>query len=48
METWQQKKFEELVTGGKPTTFVQDNHSMSKKGTLRGLHIQTENNTRIS
>ncbi|MEZ9922235.1 dTDP-4-dehydrorhamnose 3,5-epimerase family protein, partial [Vibrio breoganii] len=24
METWQQKKFEELVTG-KPTQFVQDN-----------------------
>lgn len=42
METWQQKKFEELVTG-KPTTFVQDNHSKSKKGTLRGLHYQTEN-----
>ncbi|MCF4175276.1 dTDP-4-dehydrorhamnose 3,5-epimerase [Vibrio sp. McD22-P3] len=43
METWQQKKFEEFVTGGKPTTFVQDNHSKSKKGILRGLHYQTEN-----
>jgi dTDP-4-dehydrorhamnose 3,5-epimerase len=42
METWQQKKFEELVTG-KPTHFVQDNHSKSKKGILRGLHFQTEN-----
>ncbi|UXI00521.1 dTDP-4-dehydrorhamnose 3,5-epimerase [Photobacterium sp. TY1-4] len=42
METWQQKKFEELVTG-KPTPFVQDNHSKSKKGILRGLHYQTEN-----
>lgn len=42
METWQQKKFEELVTG-KPTKFVQDNHSKSKQGTLRGLHFQTEN-----
>ncbi|MEZ8990166.1 dTDP-4-dehydrorhamnose 3,5-epimerase [Vibrio breoganii] len=42
METWQQKKFEELVTG-KPTQFVQDNHSKSKKGILRGLHYQTEN-----
>ncbi|PSV90438.1 dTDP-4-dehydrorhamnose 3,5-epimerase [Photobacterium angustum] len=42
METWNQKKFEELVTG-KPTQFVQDNHSKSKKGTLRGLHYQTEN-----
>ncbi|ENN6197678.1 dTDP-4-dehydrorhamnose 3,5-epimerase [Vibrio vulnificus] len=42
METWNQKRFEELVTG-KPTQFVQDNHSKSKKGTLRGLHIQTVN-----
>jgi dTDP-4-dehydrorhamnose 3,5-epimerase len=42
METWQQKKFEELVTG-KPTRFVQDNHSKSKKGILRGLHFQTKN-----
>lgn len=42
METWNQKKFEQEVTG-KPTTFVQDNHSKSKKGILRGLHYQTEN-----
>lgn len=42
METWQQKKFEELVTG-KATQFVQDNHSKSKKGILRGLHFQTKN-----
>jgi dTDP-4-dehydrorhamnose 3,5-epimerase len=42
METWNQQKFDELVTG-KPTTFVQDNHSKSKKGILRGLHYQTEN-----
>lgn len=42
METWQQKKFEELVTG-RPTMFVQDNHSKSSKGILRGLHYQTEN-----
>ncbi|SMY35594.1 dTDP-4-dehydrorhamnose 3,5-epimerase [Photobacterium malacitanum] len=42
METWNQKKFEDLVTGN-PTTFVQDNHSKSKKGILRGLHYQTEN-----
>ncbi len=43
METWNQKKFENLVTG-KPTKFVQDNHSKSKKGILRGLHYQTEHN----
>lgn len=42
METWQQEKFEELVTG-QPTQFVQDNHSKSKKGILRGLHYQTSN-----
>lgn len=42
METWSKKKFEELVTG-KPTHFVQDNHSRSRKGILRGLHYQTEN-----
>ncbi|EGQ9613084.1 dTDP-4-dehydrorhamnose 3,5-epimerase [Vibrio cholerae] len=42
METWNQKRFEELVTG-KSTQFVQDNHSKSKKGILRGLHYQTEN-----
>lgn len=42
METWNQRRFEELVTG-KPTQFVQDNHSKSKKGILRGLHYQTEN-----
>lgn len=42
METWQQKKFDELVAG-KPTLFVQDNHSKSRKGILRGLHFQSEN-----
>ncbi|RPE00272.1 dTDP-4-dehydrorhamnose 3,5-epimerase [Candidatus Pantoea deserta] len=40
METWQQKKFEEQVS---PRTFVQDNHSKSSKGILRGLHYQTVN-----
>ena len=42
METWNQQKFEEIVTG-KPTNFVQDNHSKSKKGILRGLHYQSIN-----
>jgi len=42
METWNHKQFEEQVAG-KPTNFVQDNHSKSKKGILRGLHYQTEN-----
>ncbi|MFE0584994.1 dTDP-4-dehydrorhamnose 3,5-epimerase [Pantoea vagans] len=40
METWNQQKFEELVC---PRQFVQDNHSKSLKGILRGLHYQTEN-----
>lgn len=42
METWQQKKFEDLVVK-RPCTFIQDNHSKSKQGILRGLHYQTEN-----
>ncbi len=41
METWQQKKFEELVVDGKRVRFVQDNHSFSKKHVLRGLHFQS-------
>ncbi|WP_445777206.1 dTDP-4-dehydrorhamnose 3,5-epimerase [Shewanella sp.] len=42
METWSQQKFEEQVTG-KKTNFVQDNHSKSKQGILRGLHYQRIN-----
>ncbi|WP_351009497.1 dTDP-4-dehydrorhamnose 3,5-epimerase [Shewanella sp. S1-58-MNA-CIBAN-0166] len=42
METWNQKQFEDLVTL-KSTQFVQDNHSKSKKGILRGLHYQALN-----
>lgn len=37
METYRASIMSEL-TGGK--TFVQDNHSKSKQGTLRGLHYQ--------
>ena len=40
IETWEQKKFNELVC---ERSFVQDNHSMSIKGTLRGLHYQSIN-----
>lgn len=40
METWNQKKFEEQVSNRR---FVQDNHSKSAKGILRGLHYQIEN-----
>ena len=37
METYHQGRFAEL---GIRDTFVQDNHSCSSKGTLRGLHYQ--------
>jgi len=37
METYQAKKF---VDAGITATFVQDNHSGSRQGTLRGLHYQ--------
>ena len=37
-ETWNAAGFEEIVGPG--FTFVQDNHSRSRKGVLRGLHYQ--------
>jgi len=37
-ESWNQKTFNDLV--GKNIKFVQDNHSKSSKGVLRGLHYQ--------
>jgi dTDP-4-dehydrorhamnose 3,5-epimerase len=37
-ESFNQKLFEEAV--GQPVTFVQDNHSQSQRGVLRGLHYQ--------
>ncbi|MFG6370420.1 MAG: dTDP-4-dehydrorhamnose 3,5-epimerase [Turicimonas muris] len=37
VETWQKKRYEEA---GINLPFVQDNHSMSTKGILRGLHFQ--------
>ncbi len=37
METYNQQKAAEL---GLPTEFVQDNHSKSSRGVLRGLHYQ--------
>lgn len=39
METYQKRDFEEL---GITCEFVQDNHSKSAKGVLRGLHFQKE------
>lgn len=40
METYQKDEF---VAAGIDKEFVQDNHSKSSKGVLRGLHFQTEN-----
>lgn len=37
-ESFNQKKFNHAI--GNEVTFVQDNHSKSKKGVLRGLHYQ--------
>lgn len=39
-ESFNQKIFEEAV--GRKVEFVQDNHSKSRKGVLRGLHYQLE------
>jgi len=39
METFREDQFQEM---GLPTKFVQDNHSGSVKGTVRGLHFQWE------
>ena len=33
---------EKFATGGIDATFVQDNHSRSRRGTLRGLHAQKD------
>ena len=38
VETWSAPKY---AAGGIEATFVQDNHSHSVRGTLRGLHAQT-------
>lgn len=40
MESFNQRRWEQLT--GLRTCFVQDNHSRSEKGVLRGLHYQTK------
>ncbi len=40
METYRDDRF---VTAGLPDKFVQENHSRSQKGVLRGLHYQIRN-----
>jgi len=39
MESWRQEWFEKIYSG---LDFVQDNQSLSTKGTLRGLHYQIQ------
>ncbi len=40
METFRDQWFKEHIAN---RSFVQENHSLSRKGVLRGLHYQTEN-----
>ena len=37
VETWQKKRYEDA---GITLPFIQDNHSKSSRGILRGLHFQ--------
>jgi len=41
-ESFNENDFSKAI--GKKVTFVQDNHSLSRKGVLRGLHYQMEQN----
>src|ERR671932_553622 len=38
LETW---RADDWAQHGVPGSFVQDNHSRSRRGTLRGIHFQT-------
>ena len=40
METYAKRDYDELFGGS--VEFVQDNHSKSRRGVLRGLHFQTQ------
>ncbi len=40
MESFNQQRFDDML--GRGQSFVQDNHSRSSKGVLRGLHYQSE------
>lgn len=40
MESYNQQAFEDAV--GRPVSFVQDNHSRSRGGVLRGIHYQLQ------
>ncbi|HTJ07083.1 MAG TPA: dTDP-4-dehydrorhamnose 3,5-epimerase family protein, partial [Caldimonas sp.] len=38
LESFNERRFTEAI--GEPVRFVQDNHSRSARGVLRGLHLQ--------
>ncbi len=42
LETFHQRRYADHGIPGKDLEFVQDNHSRSRKGVLRGLHFQLE------
>ncbi|WP_018294770.1 dTDP-4-dehydrorhamnose 3,5-epimerase [Mariprofundus ferrooxydans] len=43
LETFHKQRYEDAGIPGDALEFVQDNHSRSRKGVLRGLHFQLEN-----
>lgn len=43
LEAFHKKRYEEIGIPGHGLEFVQDNHSRSGKGVLRGLHFQLDN-----
>ncbi len=43
LETFHKQRYDEAGIPGKGMDFVQDNHSRSRKGVLRGLHFQLAN-----
>jgi len=43
LETFHKQRYDEVGIPGEGLEFVQDNHSRSRKGVLRGMHFQLEN-----
>ena len=46
LESWNKKIFNKAINAN--VEFVQDNHSKSTKGVLRGLHYQLPNKSQIN
>ena len=38
LESWNKKEFDSII--GQNTNFVQDAHSLTKRGVIRGMHYQ--------